>query len=450
METRSTPPETIMRTPLWPFHLILISLLILSSGCQEDVANLDLLQATPVRAVLMIPVSDADAVLHAWEDDLALPLAKEMHTMLSLLPLQEGTQGLLSLHPVGAGGLHWTYTLRRSFTQWHPSLLTDLKPNRRDYASGTIWEWTDSTGSWALAETSEWLILSQTDILAEEGIRQVEAKAGGASYVGYTSLAEQLRSSPMVTLDLNGASPLSQCWPPSDVASEGLPDDLRSWRFQQPGSQAWDVRYTADSTAKVAISTAAPRSESLAFADSTEARAFPGWRWMTPALAWAQWSAVNSHLNFQGHPFAVQAQGECTFYGRRKALHRVTMHLLEGESLQIPHWRTSGDVTIGNDLGLRKPLTLLPFAKTIGPYVLSCEDTAAVNRSIVYLQDMRDSAAEAHYQMAIRYVRSQPSEGQLWWVAKQSNPAAPWAGLTYRAQGKVGYWSAAALLPRNK
>ncbi|HAG49661.1 MAG TPA: hypothetical protein DCL07_07020, partial [Cryomorphaceae bacterium] len=71
--------------------------------------------------------SDADAVLHAWEDDLALPLAKEMHTMLSLLPLQEGTQGLLSLHPVGAGGLHWTYTLRRSFTQWHPSLLTDLK-----------------------------------------------------------------------------------------------------------------------------------------------------------------------------------------------------------------------------------------------------------------------------------------------------------------------------------
>ena len=84
METRSTPPETIMRTPLCPFHLILFSLLILSSGCQEDVANLDLLQATPVRAVLMIPVSDADAVLHAWEDDLALPLAKEMHTMLSL------------------------------------------------------------------------------------------------------------------------------------------------------------------------------------------------------------------------------------------------------------------------------------------------------------------------------------------------------------------------------
>ena len=426
--------------------LSLLAVLLATTSCQEEVANLDLLQATPVHAVLMVPVRDAAAVTAAWSDGSPLPYAEDVAAMLQLLPVKDGQEGLLSLHPVGAGTLHWAYSLRRGFTDWHPSALNAYSPKRRDYSSGTIWEWRDSTGSWALAETTEWLLLSRSDILAEEGIRQVENQAGGKSYTAYPELAKQLaRADGFVTLSLEDASPLSGAWPL--VQGQGLSDDLRSWRFQQPGSQVWTVRYTADSTAKVAVSDEAARAEALAFADSTEARTFPGWRWLTPSLVWAQWTAVDSRINFKGQPTTIQAQGECHFQGRRKDVHRVTMLYSENNPLDIPHWMPATELLAVNDLGLRKPLDVLPYVKTQGDFILTCEDTSAANRYMDYLSDTRDSAHEAAYQQAIRYVRSQPSEGQLWWVTRQANPQAPWAGLTYRAQGEEAYWSAAILVP---
>ncbi len=447
METRSITFGPVKKR-LYASVIGALYALTLLVSCQEEVANLDLLQATPVRAILMLPVRDAGATVAAWSGDSPLPYASDVSAILALLPLKEGQEGLLSLHPVGAGTLHWAYTLRRGFTDWHPSALQGFEPNRRDYSTGTIWEWRDSTGSWALAETAEWLILSRSDILAEEGIRQVENQAGGKSFTGYPELAKHLaRTGGFVTLALEDGSPLSRVWPPSEGEDMGLPDDLRSWRFQQPGSQAWSVRYTADSTAKVAVSEEAPRSEALAFADSTEARTFPGWRWLTPALVWAQWTAVDSRINFKGQPTTIQAQGECHFQGRRKDIHRVTMRYAENNPLDVPHWMASTDLLAVNDLGLRKPLEVLPYVKTMGDFILTCEDTAAANRYMHYLTDSRDSADEAAYQLAIRYVRSQPSEGQIWWVSRQPNPQAPWAGLTYRAQGKEAYWSTSLLVP---
>jgi hypothetical protein len=425
-----------------------LSALVLLQACQEEVANLDLLQATPVHAVLMVPVRDGATVSRAWLEDSPLPYGSDVEAMLALLPLKEGQEGLLSLHPVGAGTLHWAYTLRRGFTEWHPSSLQNLAPKRRDYSTGTIWEWRDSTGSWALAETTDWLVLSRSDILAEEGIRQVENQAGGKSYTGYPDLAKQLaREGGFVTLSLEDGSPVSRAWPPSEGEAKGLPDDLRSWRFLQPGSQAWTVRYTADSTAKVAVSEESLRSENLGFADSTEARTFPGWRWLTPNLVWAQWTAVDSRVNFKGQPTTIQAQGECHFQGRRKEIHRVTMRYAENNPLDIPHWMGSADLLAVNDLGLRKPLEVLPYVKTMGDFILTCEDTAAANRYMHYLPDTRDSVDETSYQLAIKFLRSQPSEGQIWWVSRQPNPQAPWAGLTYRAQGEDAYWSASMLVP---
>ncbi len=65
----------------------------------------------------------------------------------------------------------------------------------------------------------------------------MENQAGGKSYTAYPELAKQLaRTDGFVTLNLEDASPLSGAWPL--VQGQGLSDDLRSWRFQQPGSQA--------------------------------------------------------------------------------------------------------------------------------------------------------------------------------------------------------------------
>jgi hypothetical protein len=164
-------------------------------------------------------------------------------------------------------------------------------------------------------------------------------------------------------------------------------------------------------------------------------------------LVWAQWTAVDSRINFKGQPTTIQAQGECHFQGRRKDVHRVTMRYSENNPLDIPHWMPATELLAVNDLGLRKPLDVLPYVKTQGDFILTCEDTSAANRYMDHLSDTRDSAHEAAYQQAIRYVRSQPSEGQLWWVTRQANPQAPWAGLTYRAQSEEAYWSAAILLP---
>ncbi|MGA1778416.1 MAG: hypothetical protein ACO39W_06505, partial [Schleiferiaceae bacterium] len=133
--------------------------------------------------------------------------------------------------------------------------------------------------------------------------------------------------------------------------------------------------------------------------------------------------------------------------GRRNELHRITLRFQETANLRIPHWVPSNDFVAPNDLKLKKPLAVLPYIKTMGEFILTCEDTLAANRYLAYIPDVRDSAQEAHYQAAIRYLRSQPSEGQLWWVSRQPNPLAPWAGLTYRAQGEEGYWSASMLVP---
>jgi hypothetical protein len=298
-----------------------------------------------------------------------------------------------------------------------------------------------------LAETTDWLILSTTDILAEEAIRQIDAQSGGSSYQGYPDLAHQLATYDLITLALEDRNPLSNAWMAIPGGKQAPSDDLRSWRFAHPASRGWTARYTSDSTAKVAISDAGLRSELLGFADSVEARAFPGWRWLTPRLQWAQWTALDSRVSYRGHPFAIQAQGECLVEGRRNQLHRITLRFQETANLRIPHWVPSKDFVAPNDLKLKKPLAVLPYIKTMGEFILTCEDTLAANRYLAYIPDVRDSAQEAHYQAAIRYLRSQPSEGQLWWVSRQPNPQAPWAGLTYRAQGEEGYWSASMLVP---
>ena len=430
----------VFRRTLLPFGL-----LFFAAACQEDIANLDLIQATPVNAVLMVPVRDDQALRAAWTEE--LPFSEQMSSLLNRLPLEPGREGLLSLHPVGAGTLHWAYCVRRGFTAFHPSKLASLEPSRRTYASGTIWEWQDEQGKWALAETADWLILSTTDILAEEAIRQLDAHSVGSSYAAYPNLASQLASSAMVTLALEESTPLAHAWMAMPEAKDAPADDLRSWRFAHPDSRGWSLRFTADSTAKVAVSEGGPRSDRLGFADSTEARAFPGWRWLTSGLRWAQWTAVDSRVSYQGHPIAIQAQGECVVEGRRRQLHRITLRYQETAPLQIPHWVASTELIASNDLGLNKPLAVLPYVKTVGEFILTCEDTLATNRYLSYIPDVRDSAQEAQYQAAIRYVRSQPSEGQLWWVTRQANPQAPWAGLTYRAQGEEAYWSAAILVP---
>ena len=416
-------------------------------GCQEDIANLDLIQATPVNAVVLIPVRHAPTLLSAWTDGQALPDADKLEFFMKQLPLDANREGLLSLHSVGADRLHWAFTVRRGFTSFHPSKLSHLSPTRRNYASGTIWEWRDEQGKWALAETTDWLILSTTDILAEEAIRQIDAQSGGSSYQGYPDLAHQLATYDLITLALEDRNPLSNAWMAIPGGKQAPSDDLRSWRFAHPASRGWTARYTSDSTAKVAISDAGLRSELLGFADSVEARAFPGWRWLTPRLQWAQWTALDSRVSYRGHPFAIQAQGECLVEGRRNQLHRITLRFQETANLRIPHWVPSNDFVAPNDLKLKKPLAVLPYIKTMGEFILTCEDTLAANRYLAYIPDVRDSAQEAHYQAAIRYLRRQPSEGQLWWVSRQPNPQAPWAGLTYRAQGEEGYWSASMLVP---
>lgn len=444
METRPITPGTVKCTT----PLLLGAIVTFCFGaCQEDLANLDLIQATPVHAMLMVPVSDEGALRFAWNDGQKLPYSDQIEGLLSTLPIEDGGVGLLSLHPVGAGTHHWAYCIRREFTPFHPSQLSRFEPSRRAYASGIIWEWQDDRGTWALAETAEWLILSTTDILAEEGIRQWEARSAGSSYAAYPDLAEQLSSYDMVTLTWTEGAPLSQAWMVMPEGKRAFSDDQSTWRLAHPESCGWDVRFTADSTAKVAVSEAKYRSGILEFVDSIEARAFPGWRWLTPGLHWAQWTAVDSRVSYQGHPIAIQAQGECIVEGRGGQLHRVTLRFQETANLRIPHWVPSSDFVAPNDLKLKNPLAVLPYIKTMGAFILTSEDTLAANRYLAYIPDVRDSAQEAHYQAAIRYVRSQPSEGQLWWVARQADAQAPWAGLTYRAQGDKSYWSASILVP---
>ena len=432
------------------FLLMLIALTA-GWGCTEDVANLDLIQACPMNAVVMVPVRDAQAVKELLAETEWIQDAELLQLALDILPLNTGNEALLSLHPVGAGPMHWVLSMRRGFSAFHPSNLADYAPARRSYSSGTIWEWSKDGHSWALSETSEWLMLSSSDILAEEAIRQLEAGGGGASYTNYPELASQLSSSAFVTLYREGSTALASRWPiyPMD-SKHGLPDDLRSWRFFQEGSQAWTVRYAADSSAQIAVSNPQLRSETLAFSDSTEARAFPGWRWMRERLLWSQWIAVDGRVNYQGHPFAVQAQGMSSFRGRRsKDEHRISMWFSESAGLTIPYWRPSGELVAENSLHLKKALPVLSFVKTQGPYILSAEaaDTAAINRYAGYISDQRDSSEEADYQMAIRWLRSQPSEGHMWWLSRGGNPAAPWSGLTYRAQGEEAYWSASGQKP---
>ena len=67
-------------------------------GCQEDIANLDLIQATPVNAVVLIPVRHAPTLLSAWTDGQALPDADKLEFFMKQLPLDANREGLLSLH----------------------------------------------------------------------------------------------------------------------------------------------------------------------------------------------------------------------------------------------------------------------------------------------------------------------------------------------------------------
>ncbi|NDH89937.1 MAG: hypothetical protein EBZ22_03465, partial [Flavobacteriia bacterium] len=78
-----------MKKRLFISALSLLAALLATTSCQEEVANLDLLQATPVHAVLMVPVRDAAAVTAAWSDGSPLPYADDVAAMLQLLPVKD-------------------------------------------------------------------------------------------------------------------------------------------------------------------------------------------------------------------------------------------------------------------------------------------------------------------------------------------------------------------------
>ncbi len=179
-------------------------------------------------------------------------------------------------------------------------------------------------------------------------------------------------------------------------------------------------------------------SEALAFADSTEARTFPGWRWLTPSLVWAQWTAVDSRINFKRTAHDHPGPRRMPF--PRPPQRRAPRHhaLCRKQPARHPALMPATELLAVNDLGLRKPLDVLPYVKTMGDFILTCEDTSAANRYMDYLSDTRDSAHEAAYQHAIRYVRSQPSEGQIWWVTRQAQSPSPLGRTDLPRPGRSG------------
>ena len=445
METRTTSFGSVKKC-VTPCILFLIGFWI-STSCQEDSAQIDLLQATPVNALILIPVENDKTFQSEIATYSPVPHASKAVDLVERLPLKEGKKGLLSLHRVGTGTLFWVYAVKRNATDWQAATISSFEPKRRAYSKGSIWEWEDEAGSWALSETGEWLVLSHSDILAAEAIRQLEEENGNTSYTHYASLNDQLAEGGFVTLNLEDESPLHVTWPLwEDV---GLPDDMRTWRYLQPGSLHWTLKETADHTAKIAVSTPQFRSEKLAFADSTSARVFPGWRWLTPSLEWTQWTAVDGRMEFNGRSFAIQAQGVCKFKGRDALGSLLSMRYAPNHGLKITHWTSTQGLEAHNELGLNKPLSVHTYFKTVGDYLVACRDTFQANQSLAYLSDSRNMEEEKAYGHSVQYLRSQPHEAQIWWVCRQDNPDAPWAGLTYRADGEKAYWSASVLLPKS-
>lgn len=434
--------------------LIVVLITLGLSSCSNKAEGIAVLEPVPANAMILASINNLESFnISSIETD-RLPKIKSLKFLIENFCSDVNGAFLVSYHPVGVNGHHWLISIpRNSAKSWHPSGLSGLNGlERRSYSIGTIWK----TQLVTIGETSNYILISTSSILTEEGIRQIEKGGGQYSYEYFKELPNKLLNNDFITLNRNEKiNNLSILWP---LFNEKEVDDIYKFlRLQQPKSLSWNFNRVADSNSFSAVSDQFDIAEtSIDFMHLSETIPFPGWKWMVPELNWGAWISAKNKLTFKDQSFISVASGELCFKGRGNRTWKASVYYSDNINLTIQHWENSNGLEIKNlnsiDNPLKKPPTY-SFIKRFGPFLISVADSNMFNRYGSYLGIIRSEKEEKEFQGAMKWIKSQPAEANIWWVTNakydfinSETDETRWNGLSLRLlNNKASWWASKTL-----
>ena len=323
-------------------------------------------------------------------------------------------QADISYHKSGSHDWHWVLTVnRRHWHQWSPSLLG---PSRtRNYAGASIW--TDDNGL-VVGVHTDYLFFSHSDILVEEGLRQLQNQIAERPWESELGAGDAL-----VIGDL-------EAW-----RNEYLPQaKLGHWFLR--GNDIAAMNWHSEIPGGMMVGDAESDEIHSQFKDVKPA-AFTGWAWLQPRTRHLTWRLVGtaSHLTQGSSSSGIRALGEAAFRGRyNRSFHAQFIDPQDSSAFASGHWLPSETLEVGDIPGLK----LLPWAKYYqGQWVLT-DDSAAFERHLYWPGEPQDSTQEWIRDQSWLWMQSQPAASHMWMILPHDRG---WKGAsgTMQANGQMEY-----------
>ena len=313
------------------------------------------------------------------------------------------TSADLSCHKSGSHDWHLVVTVsRRHWHQWTPSMLRTSQS--RHYAGATIW--TDDQDL-VVGVHEDYLFFSLSDILVEEGLRQLQNQTAARDW------EDQLDEGDALILgDISG-------W-----RKEYLPKaKLRHWIMD--GNHAAAMTWHPEIAGAMVISDAEASDIHAQFHD-VDPKPFTGWSWLQPRTRYLTWRLVGttSELSVGESSGRIEALGEAAFRGRyNRDFLAQFIYPQDCSSFHSGHWLSSDAMKVSEIPGLK----LLPWAKyRHGQWVLS-DDTAAFERHLYWTEEPQDSIQEWIRDQSWLWMQSQPATSHMWMILPHSQG---WKGVS--------------------
>lgn len=320
----------------------------------------------------------------------------------------------ISYHKSGAHDWHWVVTVnRRHWHQWTPSMLRTSQS--RHYAGATIW--TDDLDL-VVGVHEDYLFFSFSDILVEEGLRQLQNQTDAREWEGQLDEGDAL-----ILGDISA-------W-----RKENLPQaKLRHWILD--GNHTAKMTWHPEIAGAMVISDAEASDVHAQF-HGVNPTPFTGWTWLQPRTRYLTWRLVGtaSDLSIGESSGRVKALGEAAFRGRyNRDFYAQFIDPQDSSDFQTGHWISSDAVEVSEIPGLK----LLPWAKyRHGQWVLS-DDTAAFERHLYWNEEPQDSIQGWIRDQSWLWMQSQPAASHMWMILPHSQG---WKGVsaTMQPNGSLQY-----------
>ena len=373
--------------------------------CGNDATDMATIPPMPLAVIDISDVPSLMKQLQKPNQQLAhIPLFDQAKALLTNHMHVDCQQATLSYHNAGSSAFHWILTIqRKDWPQWHPKKLQEARS--RQYAGASLW--TLPTGY--CGETANTLFFSPSELLVEEGLRQVQNQADQPAW------ADQLRDNQALVLG---------DW--SEWKTKQLPtSSLHDWLLDGNRVSQVNLVHAMDSSGASSLMLQGNEpGKQLEIFEGQPAATFPGWTWMNGRMLWATWRVASGEVIWKGQTHDLTALGQLTFKGRRRQ--RIEARAIQVSSSStgiITDWRSTDSLVIHIP-----GLSLKPWVKSFGQTLMVTDDTLAFNRYVNTLGQPRDSTQSKQKRNALNWLQSQPAYGHIWVVSPHENGG--WKGIS--------------------